>query len=154
MENKNAYMWTGIVVLVILVVWGAYAYMNSQSNTQPAAQQQGSSPVATATPTATPTPTATATPSSGATLSYAAAVKAYPYRIQFSSCHGTPGTLHVKVGSTVMLDNRDATAHTIKADTQTFRIAGYGYALLHTSAISSINITCDGGGAALLTVEK
>ena len=53
-----------------------------------------------------------------------------------------------------MLDNRDSVAHTIVADKQTFKIAGFDYALLKTFTISNTNITCDGGGAALLNVQK
>ena len=76
-------------------------------------------------------------------------------------CHGNPGTISVKRNTAVMLDNRDKVAHTIKANGQTFRIAGYDYALIYPATVTKDNIdltlsnvTCDGGGAAFLNVEK
>ena len=145
-----------IVAVLILGVWGTYVYTHRNSKpSQPAqqAQTQGNTGTPATTPVDQATPPGTSTGST-AVSSYGAAVAAHPYRIQFTACHGNPGTLNVKKGTVVMLDNRDTTAHTVKADSQTFDIPGYGYVLLHTSTVQSINITCDGGGAALLNVEK
>ena len=152
-SKRAAYLVAGVVVL-ILAALGVYSFThrdNESSNTaqSPVQQDNASTTVATAD-TSTPASSGRA----AAKLAYGDAIKAYPYRFQFSQCHGTPGTMAVKKGSIVMLDNRDPIAHTIVADSQTFKIAGYDYALLHTSALTNINITCDGGGAAKLNVEK
>ncbi len=151
-ESKTTTYILVIVVLLAVVAWGIYKYygQNKENN---AKQNINQSDLNTAVaPENTPTP-----PSSGVIpkkMSYGEAKNTYPYRIQFSECHGNPGALAVKTGSIVMLDNRDSVAHTIVADKQTFKIAGFDYALLKTSAISNTNITCDGGGAALLNVQK
>lgn len=152
--NKTYAYIAGVVVLLILGAIGVYAYSHQNTddkNTkQPVTQLQNEnnivSPVATTT---------NETPAVGTKkLSYGEAIKAYPYRFQFVNCSGNPGSMAVKKGAIVMLDNRDKIAHTIKADGQTFKIAALDYALLRTSAISNTFITCDGGGSAMLNVQK
>jgi len=154
MNKKQAYIVGGIIV-VLLVAWAIYASRNNSTN-QNADQQnneQSNNSTATTVPTAT-----TQTPGK---LSYTDAVKKYTNRFQFFKCSGTPGLISVKKGTPVMLDNRDATAHTIKANGQTVRIAGYDYAVIYptlttkdSTDLTLSNITCDGGGAATLNVEK
>ncbi len=153
MNKKYTYTVLAIAILAI-GAWAIYAYNQQNKN---AANNSGQAPVQDNSNN-TVSPAATSTPQTGSVvpkkLPYGAAINTYPYRFQFSQCHGNPGQLAVKKGTVVMLDNRDSIAHTFKADSQTFKIAGYDYALLKTSAISNVNITCDGGGAALLNVEK
>lgn len=146
--NKTVvYSIVGIIVLG-LIGWAIYSFNNKGNNEVVTTDNQTVQDKIPVDATSTP-PTGSQT-----RLSYGDAIKAYPYRFQFSNCSGNPGTLAVKKGSVVMLDNRDAVSHTIKADKQTFKIAAYDYALLHTSALSNTNITCDGGGAAVLNVQK
>ncbi len=76
------------------------------------------------------------------------------YRFQFSGCHGTPGSLVVKVGKYFLLDNRDAKAHTIAVAGQSYSVGAYGAAVAAVWKAGTYNITCDGGGAASLTVQK
>jgi hypothetical protein len=150
-DKDKKYLYIAIAVVVLAVI--AYAvYTSRKNNSSPQSNQQTSNDQASTTP---PTPT------NGAKLSYGDAIKAYPYRFQFSQCHGTPGIISVKKGAAVMLDNRDKLAHTIKANGQTFRIAGDDYAIVHPATVTKdnvdltlSNVTCDGGGAATLNVEK
>lgn len=152
-SKRAAYLVAGVFVL-ILAALGVYSFTHRNKgslNTAPSAIQQDNS---NNTPVLADTSAPASSGKTAAKLSYGDAIKAYPYRFQFSQCHGTPGTMAVKKGSIVMLDNRDPISHTFVADSQTFKIAGYDYALLRTSALTNINITCDGGGAAKLNVEK
>lgn len=76
------------------------------------------------------------------------------YRFQFSNCRGTPGSLVVKAGKYFLLDNRDAKSHTIAVAGQSYSIGAYGAAVAAVWKPGTYNITCDGGGAASLTVQK
>lgn len=154
MNKKYAYIVAGLIVLAI-IVWAIYAG-NNQNNGD-LGNGAGDSNNALSPANTSTSPTTGTTPP--VDLSYEKAIKAYPYRFQFTLCHGNPGTLTVKRGSIVMMDNRDPKAHTFKADKETFNIKGYGYALLHTDVLTGANntvtnITCDGGGAAVLNVQK
>ena len=88
-------------------------------------------------------------------LPYGEAVNTYAYRIQFSNCSGNPGSISIKKGVALMLDNRDNKAHTFKIGNWTMKVANYDYALfVPTSAnLGFSKILCDGGGAADLNVE-
>lgn len=153
-RNKSNYIAAGVFVLVVIVL-GIYAYNHQGGGAQNTQQSysQGSSTVATVA-TTTPTSTPTSTGASGTNLSYGAAIKAYPERFQFTQCHGTPATIAVKIGTPVMLDNRNATAYTIKADTQTFKLVGYGYAVFHPEVLGNLVVTCNGKASVTLNVEK
>jgi hypothetical protein len=157
--NKN-YLYAVIAVIVIAIIaWAIYAntHKDSDDNQSKTPQQTTISNTPTDTMAST-TPTTTPTTTTGGgtkKLSHADAVAKYPYRIQFTlQCQGIPGSLVVKKGDTIMLDNRDQFVHTIVADGQTFKIAAQDYALLHTTTISNQNVTCDGKGAMLLNVAK
>lgn len=76
------------------------------------------------------------------------------YRFQFSKCSGTPGSLVVKSGKYFLLDNRDAQSHTFSVAGQSYSVGGYGAAVAAVWKTGTHQITCDGGGAASLTVEK
>lgn len=76
------------------------------------------------------------------------------YRFQFSSCRGTPGNLVVKAGKYFLFDNRDAKSHTIAVAGQSYSVGAYGAAVAAVWKPGTYNITCDGGGAASLTVQK
>jgi len=103
-------------------------------------------------------------PSSGAvsvpaTQKYLDAIKIYKtvgYYFQFVDCHGSPGTLTLKAGKKFMLDNRDAKSRKIAIQGgQSFQIGPYDFAIATApSALGLHYITCDGGGAASITVQK
>jgi hypothetical protein len=148
--TKKTYTYIAAALIVLaIVVWGVYEYNHQNSGTQQSLQQNNSNntPAVTSTPTSTPANVA-------GKLSYGDAIKAYPERFQFKLCQGTPASIAVKRGTPVMLDNRDATAHTFKANTQTFRIAGYDYAVLYPSVIGNLAVTCDGKTRVMLNVQK
>ena len=89
---------------------------------------------------------------------YVQAVNTYQYRIQFSGCHGTVsaagfGTLNVKQGERLMLDNRDPVPHTIALKGQSVKVGPSGFAVVAANAVGTYPITCDGGGAETLNVE-
>ena len=151
--NKNSiYIVVGVVVLA-LIIWGVYASnhkggsVNNSANEQAASDNSNNPPAASSTPTSTP-------PSAVAKLSYGAAIQAYKERFQFNQCQGTPASIAVKKGAPVMLDNRNAAALTIKADTQTFKIAGYDYDVFRPEVVGNIVVTCNGKASVTLNVEK
>lgn len=75
-------------------------------------------------------------------------------RYQFSNgCSTTPGSMVVKVGTKIMLDNRDLVAHTIKVGAQSTRIAAHDFAIMTMTQTGELTITCNGGGAARITVQ-
>ncbi len=76
------------------------------------------------------------------------------YRIQFTHCTGTPGSLVVKSGKYFLLDNRDAKPHTFAFAGQSHSIGGYGAAVAAIYKLGTFQITCDGGGTSKITVEK
>jgi hypothetical protein len=148
-NNKTAYIAVGIVALA-LIIWGIYAYNHSAPIVQTPAGQDNSNTAATTTPTSTP-----ASATGSGRLSYGEAIKAYPERFQFSNgCQGTPATIAVKKNTPVMLDNRNATAYTFKADTQTFRIAGYGYVVFYPQVLGNLVVNCNGRASVTLNVQK
>jgi uncharacterized membrane protein len=146
------YIAAGVVVLAV-IAWGIYAYNHNgtQIGTEQAPQQANSNnaaAVATSTPTSTPASVA-------GKLSYGAAIQKYTERFQFSNgCQGTPATIAVRKGTPVMLDNRNAAAITIKADTQTFKIASYNYDVFYPEVLGNLVVNCNGKASVTLNVEK
>jgi hypothetical protein len=53
-----------------------------------------------------------------------------------------------------MLDNRDAKNHTVKVNGQSYSIKSYDYSLAYFSKAGTYQLTCDGGGAATVNIEK
>lgn len=88
-------------------------------------------------------------------LTYDQAIEQYgTYRIQFVGCHGAPGTLNVSANTKVMLDNRDAVAHSVDiGEHKTYKLPAYGFALAVIPTAGTYNVTCDGGGAGVLVVN-
>lgn len=87
--------------------------------------------------------------------SYTDAIEKYKnsgYYIQFFPCQATPGSLIVKQGSKIMLDNRDSKAHSIGIKSDKYLIASYNYAIATLNVIGTNYVTCDGGGSATITV--
>jgi hypothetical protein len=105
----------------------------------------------------TPAPsTPAAKPTSGST-SYEKALNEYRSKgayFQFVNCAGNPGTLTLKRGTVFMLDNRDNKAHTIKVGKTAYYITAYGYKLANPQTLGVNQITCDGGGAASVNVQR
>ena len=154
--NKKTLIW--LVVILLVVVVAVYflvrrkagpANQPAQTNTQNAQQN--------AAPAAAPANTAKRPAPPPPSAKYQQALTVYGssgYRFQFSDCHGYPGKLVIKQNQKLMLDNRDPGKHTIVVKSQTFKVAGYDFAIATAKDLGTYNITCDGGGAAELTVER
>lgn len=122
-------------------------------------------------PSASSTPTSSATvkpPASpviktptplSATQKYLDAIRIYKnpgYYFQFVDCHGAPGTLTMKKGKKFMLDNRDNKTRKIAIQGgESFKIGAYNFAIATApSKTGTYYITCDGGGAATISVQQ
>lgn len=95
--------------------------------------------------------------STAVTKNYSDALSIYAksgYRFQFSNCSGNPGALTMKIGTKFMIDNRDNESHLISIGTKTYKLAAYDFAIVSIQKVGKFNITCDGGGAANVSVQK
>lgn len=161
-NNKYA-LWIGAAILVTLV---GYAFTR-----QPAEQKQPETPtqpieaatttnnVVITTSTAeiktSPAQIPTTKPKiAGSATAYQKAVESNSYRFQFSNCHGNPGTLTLKQGVKVMLDNRDAATHTFGFGGAKYTVKGYSFVIVTAPKAGTHYITCDGGGAAQMITQK
>lgn len=133
------------VVTLILVGWIV-------SNSSPAGLPQAGDRDMSGEEEATGTP---ATPTSAKlTMTYNEAVDLYgTYRFQFTNCNGSPGAMSVAAGSTVLLDNRDNKQHVIAIGSQSYTVGAYGFKIASVAKKGDYQITCDGGGAATLSVN-
>lgn len=156
---KKNYKWIIVIAVVLLgglLIWqiqkpGATEYSGSTNgeNSEDSLQKNSEIPVVTPSPTASGSPAQTS-----AKLSYGEAIKKYSYRIQFVNCGGNPGSISLKRNLPLMLDNRDAKAHTLKVAGKSYSIKAYDYALAYIGTEGTYNLTCDGGGAASVNIEK
>ena len=162
MDMKPADRLLYVIVAVLAVMLVAYLALARSSGTgsgllgsgkpfsleaSPESQQNAASTTPAAADTTTTAPKA---------LTYEAALELYGgYRFQFLNCHGTPGTMTLKVGSKFLLDNRDAKPRTIAVGKAVYKLAANGFAVATASTVAgTYNITCDGGGAATLKVQR
>jgi hypothetical protein len=146
----------GTVLLVIF--WPAAKEQTQESESQAETEQATTQTDATAEPVAeeptTTAPTTTYVKPKSSGLTYEEAVELYGgFRFQFASCSGVPGTMTIKKGSSVMLDNRDGKAHTIAVGSKKYTLTPYGFAIATPTETGLLYVTCDGGGAAQLTVQ-
>ncbi len=91
------------------------------------------------------------------TKNYTAALALYGgqgNRFQFVKCSGLPGTMTIKRSAKFMIDNRDNAAHQISLGGYTYPLKAYDFALIQVQKTGDYNITCDGGGAAHISVES
>jgi hypothetical protein len=150
-----------IVVSIVIVLFVASLFVRHDVVSDSGTWSEGtvSAPVDTQTEVTEPetTPTETSKPTGSGTssvLTYEEAIGKYGgFRFQFVDCHGNPGSMTLKKGGTIMLDNRDEKAHTVKVGTRSYALAAYGYKIATANEVGTINITCDGGGAAQLIVQ-
>lgn len=157
MNKKYLYI-AGALALVII----AYlVFSNKQKNKVMPQPEQSQEQQANTTPPKETTTTTTNKSTTSKKLSYGDAIAAYKFRFQFVNCSANPGTMSVKSGTAVMLDNRDKVAHTIKVNGITTKIAPLDYVVIYPKSVTSgtptaasPNMTCDGGGSGVLNVEK
>ncbi len=108
-------------------------------------------------PVVEPSQQPAAKPAASATSDYEKALNEYRSKgayFQFVNCAGNPGTLTLKRGTVFMLDNRDNEPHKIKIGTVTYNLPAYGYKLVNPQKLGVNQITCDGGGAAAVNVQR
>lgn len=88
------------------------------------------------------------------TPSYTAAINDYgAARFQFANCSGNPGSLTIAKGRTFMLDNRDNLTHQFAIANRIYQLKAYDFALVQITKPGNFPITCDGGGAAQVTIQ-
>lgn len=167
---------TGAVALFLVAVIG-YSAWSLQGGASPFAffpdggmvdrpnpeMQAPPAPSPGVSPSPLPTPASTAKPRpkpkpqpapSAATLTYQEALATYgKFRIEFLQCHGNPGTLNVKVGTKIMLDNKDVVMRTITIGSQVAFVGGRSFAIPTLSEVGNHAVLCDGGGAARINVQ-
>ncbi|HRY36839.1 MAG TPA: hypothetical protein P5230_03120 [Candidatus Magasanikbacteria bacterium] len=98
----------------------------------------------------------TSSTSLSATSDYLKARNSYQtsgYYFQFLNCHGSPGSLVVKKGAKIMLDNRDNKTRKIVFMSRLYNIGAYSYTIVTADKLGKSYITCDGGGAAQIEVK-
>lgn len=123
------------------------------------AMPQANNPTPTGTLTGSPSPAAVR-PNGAVTPSYRDALMQYQLGsgnyFQFSGCHVLPpNPITLKAGTRFMIDNRDSKTHTYVYSGHNYRVAGYGFAIATApTKVGTYPITCDGGGAASLNIEK
>lgn len=170
-DKQNIIRYTLIGIISILIIWGI-VYFVTQKKPQTSEgvdlqRQQVEQPkedvTTTVQPSSTPPqsvpPKTSVTPAPKKTTSssngYEAALDKYGkgLRIQFFECHSNPGKLVVKSGVPFMLDNREGNAHVFKVAGQTYNIPAWGYTITSIRAQGDHDLTCDGGGSAVITVQ-
>lgn len=147
-----------MAVVIAAIAW--YEHRKSTESSEYGNNNQNEQLIAPAATSTTPTTTpAAASAAPKGSLAYTKMVVSAQYRIQFTDCHGIVnntgnGTLAIRLGDKFMLDNRDNVKHVIAFKGQTWRLDPYGYAMATATTLGQYPITCDGGGAASLNVEK
>ncbi len=155
-KTKEAiYIITAVIILVVVLYLTFRNQLNSSGN------QPNQSVTTTDTPVSIKEEKASvkSNTSKSASQRYLDAIKIYKnsgYYFQFVDCHGLPGSLTLKAGVKFMLDNRDNDTHKISIQGgQSVWIGAYNFAIVTApSAIGTHFITCDGGGAAKIIVQK
>ena len=161
MQNKKfVYIGAGVVLLAVILYF-VFGKKDSQPNPAfPTANDVSSTSFAATSSATTQKKSSSQTnPPLSATQRYLDAIRVYKnvgYYFQFVDCHGSPGTLTLKKGKKFMLDNRDGEAHKIAVQGgQTFQVKAYDFAIATAPSTVGIHyITCDGGGAASITVQN
>ncbi len=164
MKKNTTLVLAGVAAIVLFIV-GYFVWIRvyvptegsvaSLNGTQRAVPQTPTTPDETL-PAETPAGAA-ARPAASASSDYEKALNDYRSRgayFQFVNCAGNPGSLTLKRGTVFMLDNRDSKAHKIKVGSVTYNVAGYGYKLVNPQTLGLNHITCDGGGAAAVNVQR
>lgn len=172
MENKKFAIFAAIALVTFLAV----AYISSKNNSvSDKDDTTGGTPTTslnsdvitittstTSTPTTTPkktltTPKATTKKSTlASSQEYLKALEIYRksgYYLQFYPCQATPGSLVVKKGSKVMLDNRDKETHVFGIMGSRYTVQPYSFAIATLNTLGNNYVTCDGGGSAVINVQ-
>ncbi len=168
-DKQNIVRYTLIGIISILIIWGIVYFVTlkkpqstgnidlQRQHVEPPKEDVGPPTQATSTAPASVPPQSTPVPkkTTPSTNGYEAALDKYGkgLRIQFFECRSNPGKLVVKSGVAFMLDNREGNAHVFKVAGQTYNIPAWGYTITSIRAVGDHDLTCDGGGSALITVQ-
>ncbi len=160
MKNKKVVYIGAGVVLLIVILFLVFSKKGNQSNPAfPTANEVPPAGAATSSATTPKKSSPQANQPLSATQRYLDAIRVYKsagYYFQFVDCHGAPGSFTLKAGKKFMLDNRDGKAHKIAVQGgQTFQVKAYDFAIATAPSTVGVHyITCDGGGAAKIIVQK
>jgi hypothetical protein len=129
-KNKNAWMWGGVIILAIIIVWAVTARNNSSAPSITTGNEQTTTDSSEDT-----TEGSVNVGSAAATLSYKdALVKYAKARLQLdTTCQGSPSSMTFKNGSMLMVDNRSAISRTVKVGS-TFTIKPWGFKIIKLSS--------------------
>lgn len=148
-----------VIVVAVVAVWlidsnSRDKQVQTNSTTTAADSSNSSNPQTSTTP---PTAGQNTSPTSPPTSTFGEAINTYDYRIQFSDCTGVivpgTGTLAMKKGTKLMLDNRDPEPHTIRFNGRSYSLRAYGFTVVTADTVGNFTVTCDGGGAAQLKIQ-
>lgn len=142
---------TWLVIIVVAIAAGAWwlSEDNSGVSLNPDTSTSPTAVGATKTPSASKTTTSTATPLPTSSLSYTQLVAQYgSNRIQFNQdCQATPGSMSLKNGTGVLLDNRSNKTQVITFNGLSYTLVPYGYRVVTVSSSTlpkAIGVTCNG----------
>ena len=165
-NSRPNYGWMVAGIVVVIVIAGGFWANRSVSTPQPAVVPENppilsdnGTPAESLTPAVNVAKPVVKKPVPKASALYQSALALYGdkgtgFRIQFDNCHGTPGELTFKKGTKLMLDNRDDVEHTFIVAHTGLNIKAYDFAVITANTIGKWYITCDGGGAATIDVQK
>lgn len=156
-KHKKLIFLGPVLILLIVALYSVFVRNSDRSNIDMPADLSATSTSVSSSSASKSSPQTKAPLS--ATQRYLDAIRTYKnvgYYFQFVDCHGSPGTLTLKAGKKFMLDNRDGKSRKIAVQGgQSFTIGAYNFAIATApSKIGTHFITCDGGGAAKIEVQK
>lgn len=132
-NDKKVLVW-GIVILVVII---GIVVLSKDTTSPTSNNKQTASPTPSGSAsTNKTTPKKTTTPN----LDYSQMIQLYEgKRVQFNDfCTATPSQMVVKKGTKVMLDNRSKISKTLKLDTGTITLPGYGWQIITATTNNSL----------------
>jgi hypothetical protein len=129
-KNKNMWVWGGVVVLAIIIIWAVMARNSSAPTTSTGTDATQGTTDESKIDSTEDVGTSTAAP-----LSYKQALVTYANaRLQLDkTCQASPSNMTFKNGSKIMIDNRSAVARTVKVGS-TFSIKAWGFKIVDLSS--------------------
>ncbi len=161
--EKNKQGIVGVVIIVVLIVVSYFVWQSRDKEYGEDYTKNGKTDNAAleGKTNETPAPATTTPPGvppAGVKLTYGDALKKYPNRIQISQCRlssylSATGTMTVTKGTSIMLDNRDNQARTIKIFGYSYKLGAYGFRIVTANSKGTYNVTCDGSGSLTVSVQ-
>ena len=147
----NKIWWIVIVVVVAVGAWWVYSNKIKVPSLPGFGGLNKSSPSPVARVTAKPVAKKSTTPAPTPTKIYSDVVKEYEgRRIQFDErCQVVPQSPTYKNGTSIMLDNRSASARTVMVGAAKYDLVAYGYRVVTLSSPSlpkELSLVCGSSG--------